>query len=527
MATLAPLSRPLLLLLSVALLVGVANVGSGWLDPLHTLPQTRFTEGQFINLALGARELPFPRHTDLLGAPRGAGFAPLLWPMLWVARVVGPVLALNLCFTLLPVFNAVSGWVLGRALGLQDWASAALGGLLCWNAWVMNTLANGQLEQVPIGGAALLWAAVHVAQRDGRARLLLPGVVTLAVGLGAPNVALAGLIGVAMQAVVALWRGPRARAVIWLVGVGAAGLLVNAYQAPQFSGGAHVFAPRGTFVTHQSAAMVPGIFDAATLGALLLPPALPSIASGGVVHCAYLGWVGLVAALGAGKPGRFWVGIAAVLVIFALGDQVRIGSVIVPLPAALLGMVSSAVAQSGNQYRLVLGAVAALSVAAAWTVRGPRSAVLLVGLAWIELALVRNRGVPLPNEPWVPHASSVALRGGEGTVLDLPLANPQCPEMAWHDAVQAVWTERPIPLVLAFDYRAWGTAVDMGRKLERAFTLTDCVDTVPSRLTRLGIRAVVVHHDQTCPLHPQVVPCLEALYGPPQRGPESDWWVLP
>lgn len=519
--------RPLLLLLLTSAVVGAAIVGPGWLDPFHTLPDTRFTEGQFINLALGARELPLPRHTDLLGWPGGAGFAPLLWPMLWVARVVGPVLALNFCFAILPVFNAASGWVLGRALGLGDWAAAALGGLLCWNAWVMNTLANGQLEQVPIGGAALLWAAVHVAQRDGGWRLVLPGLVALGVGLAAPNVALSALLGVGLLAALALWRGPRGRALLWLGGIGAAVLLVNGYQAPQFVGGAHVFAPRGTFVTNQTAAMVPGIFDAATPAALFLPPAFPSAASGGVVHCAYLGWVALVAAFAAGRRGRLWVGVAALLVVFSLGDHLTVGSVEVPMPEAILGLLSSAVAESGNQYRLVLGAVVALATAAAFTVRGPRSAVLLVALAWIELLLVRNRGVPLPTTAWRPHASSVALAGGEGAVLDIPLATPQCPEMAWHDAVEAVWTQRPIPLVLSFDFRAWGDRVDLGKKLERGLTLPSCADVVPPRLASLGIRAIVVHHDTVCPLHPDTLRCLETAYGPPMHGPESDWWELP
>lgn len=519
--------RPLLLLIVVSVLVGLAVVGPGWLDPLHTLPDTRFTEGQFINLALGARELPLPRHTDMLGWPEGAGFAPLLWPMLPVARGVGPVLALNLCFTLLPVFNALAGYTFGRALQLPPWGAAALGGLLCWNAWVMNTLANGQLEQVPIGGAALLWAAVLAAQRTGGARLLLPALATLAVGLAAPNVALSALVGVGLLAAWALWTGPRGRALGWLVGVGLAVLLVNAYQEPQFVGGTHVFAPRGTFTTHQTAAMVPGIFDAATPAALFLPPALPSGASGGVVHCAYLGWVGVLAALAAGRRGLGWLGVAGVLVVFALGDHLALGGVQVPLPAALLGQLSEAVARSGNQYRLVLGAVVALSAAAAFVVRGPRSALLLVGLAWIELALVRNRGVPLPTQPWVPHASSRALAAGSGPVLDVPLATPQCPEMAWHDAVEAVWSGRPIPLVLSFDFRAWGDRIDLGRKLERSLTLPTCEDFVPARLAELGIRAVVVHHDTVCPLHPDALRCLEAAYGPPQHGPESDWWELP
>ena len=47
------------------------TLGAPLLHPASTAPLTRFTDGQFINLALGARGLPWPTFTGLLGHPHG------------------------------------------------------------------------------------------------------------------------------------------------------------------------------------------------------------------------------------------------------------------------------------------------------------------------------------------------------------------------------------------------------------------------------------------------------------------------
>jgi len=515
--------RPLALLTLASLAVGLFVTAPVWASPTDTLPLTRFTEGQFMNLALGARELPLPLHTDLLGWPQGARFAPLLWPALPIAALVGPVLALNLVFALLPAVNAGCGWAFGKVLGLSDWGCFALGGLLAWNPWSFNTLANGQLEQVPLGGAALVWAAALHAQARGGAALVLPGLAALAVGLAAPHVALAALVGLGVLALLDLRRGPRPRVVLWLVGVGLAVLVVNAYQAPQFAGGSHVFAPRGTFSTPQAAAQVAGIFDAATPARLFLPPDAPSTASRGVAHSAYLGWVVLLAALGARELR--WLGVAAALAVLSLGDHLEGTSI--PMPAALLGLLSDAVGKSGNEYRLVLGAAVALAAGAAHLARGPRAALLLVGLAWTEVALVRTRGLPLAATPWAPDASSVALAGGSGPVLDLPMASPRCPEAAWHAGVQAAFSGRPTPLVLSFDFRAWGEAADKARALQRILDLPDCAERLPAELREMGFTAVVLHEDQPCRESPAAQSCLEAALDAPTVGADGRWWELP
>ena len=538
-------SRPLLLLLAAAVIVGASSVGAPLLTPDTLVPRTRFTEGQFIDLALGARELPWPLHTELLGYPTGASFAPLLWPMLPVARIVGPTVALNLLFVLLPVFNAAAGWLAGRWLRLPEWGCFVLGGLCTWSAWTLNTTANGQLEQVPIGGAALLWAAWARVTGDSRSvdvhagalPQAAPGLLTLAVGLAAPHVGLAALLGIGVHTAWTLATNPRAwrRLAAPMVGVIVATAIVHGYHAPQFGDEVSVYAPKGAVTTETAGPELPGVFEVATPARLFLPPDLPSFQAQGVAHSAYLGWVTVLAALAAGLRGehrgearRWWL-VAAVLTVAALGEHVDIGGVQIPLPAAVYGQLSVALSRSANPYRLVLGAVVALSMAAATAVRRPIPALALVAAAWTEVIVTRTRAIPLPDESWGPEPSAVALRAGAGPVLDVPLPSPRCPDLGWHYATQAMFHDRPVPITLRFDWRSWATLEPLAHRIASAFSSPDCATALPSLVAEGGFTAVVLHADAHCPADPRAEACLRSAFGDGQGtgGPTTWWDALP
>lgn len=584
---------PLALLLGLALAAGLALDGPSLLAPTTSAPATRFTDGQFINLALGAAELPWPTHTDRLGWPAGAGFAPLLWPWLPVTRLLGPTLALNLLFVAFPVFNAACGWVAARRLGAGPW-SAFVTGLLCtFHLWGLNTLSNGQLEQVPVGAAAMAWAAAwralgsggappgEVGRGEGSRWALSAGLWVAGTALAAPHVGLATLVGLGVVLLVGApraWRsGGRGTLVLLVALVGLGAGLAHAWHGPQFQEGASVFAPKGAVASEHQGRPLPGIFDAAGLGDLLLPTPPPAPQAQGVVHSAYLGWTALLSAVaavlaarrGRGRPARpglaadspdptdegtppgettrsggaaaavpaeaapaalapaaLWLGVALVLAVAALGDHVRLGPLSVPLPPALYGALSSALARSANPYRLVSGAVVALALAGGSAARGPRSAALITALLALELGLVANRPVPLPSQAWAPAASSVALAAGRGPVLDLPLATPACPDVGWRYAREAMWHGRPIPLTLRFDWRAWGAEEGRARKMARALESPDCGARLGALVREAGYTAVVTHRDVRCPPDPRARNCLTEAFGAPTDGPDEAWWTV-
>jgi hypothetical protein len=471
-----------------------------------------------VNIALGARELPSLLDTDAIGWPGPTLFSPVSWPALLLARVVPPVLALNLFLALLPAFNALSGYVLGRALHLDAWGSFAVGGLTALNAWTLNTLSNGQFEQVPLGAAALIWAAVVVACRDGGAAPVLPGVVFLAVGLAAPHVGVAAALGSGVLLLVEVGRGRWRRVAVVGVGVLAGALLVSGYHSPQFAGGSHVFAPKGSTETGNTRVVVAGLWEVATPARLFLAPEPPTPGTRGVAHCAYLGWVGIVAAL-VGARARSARPFLAVAVLLACA------SCIDTLPT-WFGALSDALRRTANPYRLVLGAVAALAAAAGFAVRGPRSALLVVVAAIGELGIVNGRPVPIPATSWVPHASTIALAGGSAPVLDLPLASPRCPEGGWHAAVQVAFGGPPTPLVLDFDWRAWGVHAGDGHAVDHILRSATCATALPAWLRKRGYGAVVLHTDERCALEPGIADCLETALGAGETGPEGRWWTL-
>lgn len=558
---------PAALLLGLALAAGLALDAPSLAAPTTTAPLTRFTDGQFINLALGAAELPWPTHTDRLGWPGGAGFAPLLWPWLPVARLLGATLALNLLFVAFPVFNAGCGWLAARRLGAGPWAAFVTGLLCTFHLWGLNTLSNGQLEQVPVGAAAMAWASAWRALSDaprGRRHALSAGLWVAGTSLAAPHVGLATLVGLGVVLLVGApraWRGGGRGAMallVLLVGLGAG--LAHTWHGPQFQEGASVFAPKGAVSSEHQGRPLPGIFDAATPADLLLPTPPPAPQAQGVVHSAYLGWTALLTALagalwprlGRGRsarpasaaaspdpraegpadggtpppPAALWLGVAAVLAVAALGDHVQLGPLSVPLPPALYGALSSALARSANPYRLVSGAVVALALAAGGAGRGPRAAAAVAALLALELGLVANRPVPIPSQAWAPAASTVALATGQGPVLDLPLATPACPDVGWRYAREAMWHGRPIPLTLRFDWRAWGTEEGRARKMARALESPDCGARLGALVREAGYTAVVTHRDVRCPPDPRARNCLTEAFGPPTDGPDEAWWAV-
>lgn len=538
--------RPLPLLLLAAFGVGLATLGGVVLHPDTTVPLVRFAEGQFINLALGARELPWPRHTGLLGWPSGAGFAPLLWPWLPVARLAGPTLALNGLFLLFPVFNAGVGYVCARRFGLAPWPAFAAGGLLAWNAWVFNTTANGQLEQVPIAAAAWIWASAWETFGSPRpSRIAGTGLVVLGVGLAAPHVGLAALVGLVALVPLRLaergisdrssWSAARLLPIgATLLTIGIAAALVHAWHAPQFGDTVNVFAPKGAVTSDVAEPALAGVFEVATTARLLEPPDPPAPQAQGVAHCAYLGWVTLLAALAAGRrpPAQRGIApvglaIATVLIVASLGEYVDVGPLRLPLPAAAYGALSDALSRSANPYRLVSGAVVALSLAAASVVRGPRTAVVLVAAAWVEVLVTRTRGVPLAHQAWGPLPSTLALRGGTGPILDLPLASPRCPDVGWHYATEAMWHGRPVPLTLRFDWRAWGALEPLAHQLQGALGAPTCAQALPALVHKGGFTAVVLHGEARCPVDPGTRPCLEAAFGAPSSEGTVAWWSVP
>lgn len=516
------------LLLAASLGIGVLLAGPALLEPASRVPVTRFTEGQFINLALGAHELPWPTSTRLLGWPEVARFSPLLLPFVLLAAAFGPTVALNGCFFLMPALNACGGWTLARVSGGGPAAAFVAGALTAWNPWVLNTAANGQLEQVPVGGAALAWAAaIWAAERPSRA--WAPGLVTLLVATSAPHVGLATMVGfVPLGLLGVLGRLGRPRA-WWAMAPGlllAVGL-AHAWHAPQFGEGTHVYAPKGAVTGGGAGSVLPGIFEVATPARLLLPPEPPDPRAQGVVHVVYLGWVTLLAAglATARQPGaRPWALVGGLLGIAACGERLELGSVSIPLPAALYGQLSEALSRSANPYRLVAGVVPALAVAAGLLVQRPRGALVLVALAWLETGWTRTRGLPLPTQAWEAEPAALALRGGEGPVLDVPLASPACPDANWHYATQAMYSGRPVPLTLRFDWRAWGELAGDARWMLRALDAPDCGVLLGPRVRELGFTAVVLHDDARCAVPPGARACLEAAFGPGRREGSTTWW---
>lgn len=521
---------PLLLLL--AIVVGALLIAPVWADPTARAPLTRFTDGHLLGISLWAQPLRagvLPTfHTPVVAWPTGADVRPLLWPSTLLGAVLGAPLALALTFTLVPAFNLVGGWVLGRVLGRGPAGCALLGGLLAFHPWVYETLANGQVEQAVLGGAALqLGAAQYAARSPSRWAPILPGVVTALLGWAAPHVALAGCVVTGLWALVAGVRGGwRLR---WLVVVGAVAvgaLAVQAYHAPAFAPGVHVFAPKGSEGRPTGLSDLP---EVTSLRGLLLPPE-PRGASP-VVHPNWLGFVLLSSAAwaaGRDRSTRGGIVIAAVLVVLSLGPTITVMRTEIPLPWAALAAVAPTLSQSMSAYRMVMGAVLALAVVASAGTRSMIAAFVVIALALAETGLAATRPLPLPAQTARADASRAALGSGTGPVLDLPLAGPTCPHGTAHYLLEAAATGRPVPLQLTNPRAGYAAVPGLVGASTRAWGHEDCAGQIRKLAKSWPFTTVVLHrHDRDCPAHPRMATCLlEALGAGTSEGGVT-WWSVP
>ncbi|MDP2306733.1 MAG: hypothetical protein Q8P18_11980 [Pseudomonadota bacterium] len=528
----SPESRPWLPL--VLLLLGSLAIGAAAVWPVPTavralVPDTTFTDGHRIALGFADGTLPFftrtgARTLDIAG---GADFRPLLWPADLLAAVAGPLLALNLVFILIPAFNAVCGWILGAALRLGAWSRFVLGAAIAFNPWVHTTLANGQLEQAVLGGAALVWAVALLGAARPWIGAPLLAVTTFAVGTAAPHVALAACAALPIWAVVSLvaeGRQDRRSAVFvgirWLLLIGAAAIGAQAasrYHAPNFDAVVRLFAPFGSVDAAPVGAQVK---RAVLLSDLFVAPGLPPRLANGVVHSGYLGVPLLVAALaGVGwRRAPLLAGLACLVLAFGAGTTF-------PLPYAGLEALSPTIAASGTPYRFLIGAIVGLAASAAAIPWGPRGALALVALLWASGWTGDPRPLPLASVAVAHDPSTVALSVGTGPVLDLPVPGPRCKEGATHYLLEATEHGRPVPVVLRPSSEAWP-------KGDRAFArrvdagLNPCDPDVLAEIRAAGFTAVVAHGHRNCNLAPEEAACLRTAFGPGTSQGKVTWWSI-
>ena len=516
---------PTRLVLLAGLLWGLLLGGSALADPLHRAPWTAFTEGHLVAMGIAARQLPFLLSTDRMGWPDSLSFRPLLWPTLPVAAAVGPILAFNLLFWLTPLLNMLGGLSLARSLDWKPWPAATLAGLLAWNHWTFNTLANGQIEQAFPGGVALLWAvAIHAASKGG-ARLLLPGILCLLLGLAAPHVALVAMVGLPLVALFCL-EADRLR---WLLrwsmmalGIGISAFLIHRYHAPAAGGVASLFAPKGV----AQGAIAAWQFEAASWKDLVGRPIIPSGTGPQVVHSAALG----MALLGLGmvalwkKGNRRWMILALFFATCALGGQMAVGSFSIPTPTGLLAALSPELGRSAHAYRMALGAVVGLSILVSSLGQKPLYSLGILALCWAEVGLLRTRPLPLPALELQQEIYASELAGDPGPLLDLPLVGSACAPGPYHYALQGLVHNRPLLHSLRLGPEAYGRTSPHLGALGRAFSSPTCPAEVSRFLRGLGVRAVVVHSDGRCAIEAATISCLTDAFGEGRSDGQHQWW---
>ncbi len=514
---------PVGVVLVAALVLGVVTNLPSWADPVHLVPVTRFTEPQLLatslaraNLSLGA---PFSGSTTVLGWPDVADVRPVVWPMLVFGWVVPAGIAFNSFFSLVPVFNAAGGALLGRALGLGSWGRAAIGGTLALHPWVRETLANGQLEQSWLGGIAMVWACALWAARGSNRALALLGPAMVGLTFTGPHLAIAAGLGVALLLVTdgplvrAGWR--RRYAAIGLAGVGAA--LAGAWYAGNFTARTQVFWPKGS---PGHAASLSNLPEAATFAGLLLPPGPPD-ADTQTLHPIYFGAFLLVGMLVGGRrsPWALWLAFAGLLLL-AFGDTVGP----VPGPFQLLSALSPALAASQSPYRLLAGViVVAAALAARGITRGWHLG-LFLGVGLLETTLVTTRPFVAPPMVIAVDPLPAALTEGAGAVLDLPLLGTKCPDQAYHYAIEAARRARPSPVLPAAP-TYYPTVGGLARKVLQAWQARPCGPAMAEAVTKMGFSTVVLHrHDPTCPVQPSFEQCLVDAFGAGTEAPGLRFW---
>lgn len=516
---------PTRLVLLAGLLWGLLLGGSALADPLHLAPWTAFTEGHLVAMGIAAQQLPFLFSTDRMGWPDSLSFRPLLWPVLPLSAVIGPILAFNLLFWLTPLLNMLGGLSLARCLGWKPWPAATLAGLLAWNHWTFNTLANGQIEQAFPGGVALLWAAAMDAAFRGGARLLLPGILCLLLGLAAPHVALVAMVGLPLLALFRLEADRRRWLAHWSImalGIGISAYLIHGYHAPAAGGVASLFAPKGV----AQGAIAAWQFEAASWKDLLGRPMIPSGIGPQVVHSAALGMVPLGLGLVAlwKKGSRRWMILALFFGTCALGGQMSLGSFSIPTPTGLLSALSPELGRSAHAYRMALGAVVGLSILVSSLAQKPLYSLGILALCWTEVGLMRTRPLPLPALELQQQEYAAELAARPGPLLDLPLVGSACAPGPYHYALQGLVHNRPLLHSLRLGPEAYGRTSPHLGALSRAFSSPTCPAEVSRFLRGLGVRSVVVHSDGRCAVESSTISCLTKAFGEGRSDGLHHWW---
>ena len=515
-----------------AAVLGMANVAGALQGEL--VPHSLFTGGHFAAAALmGDGEL---LHTVRIY--NGATFGPLLWPMGLLSVLVGPLWGLRLVWGLTPAFNAACGFALGRQLGLSSRGMALVGGLLAFAPWVRTTLGNGQIEQAVIGGAALIWAA---ALWESRHRLWLTPLLVLAVGLAAPNVALAACLGLPF---VLLPRRRWGRMAAVLALCATALFAASKYHAMSYDAeSVRFFIPRQAppeFLATELLDRRPSVGWAAENPAALsnavprsfVEPVGPRGFDRPVVHAPYLGGVLLLAAgvaLVRRRRGALPMALAAgALAVFSMGASYR-G---LPMPMALVHVLAPMIGLSDTSYRLVLGAVVALGGLAGVALdpllkRFGWLLPLVVVASWAETLVLPNHSLPLPTEPAYPHPVLAGVGDGEGAILELPLPTLQCNAMVQHHVSSVAVHGRPM-LYGATQVEDYPVVAMRLSRFEAAYAGKEiCLGELPRLVRELKVGAVVLHHDHFCGLPRSLEACLVELYGEPDGGDGgADYWVL-
>ncbi len=512
--------RPLPLLLLATLALGLLTMAGAWAAPFQILPDHPFVEGHFVGALLGREGLLW---TDRL-APDGGPLRPLMWPLACLAVVTGPTLAVNLVWTLVPPFNAACGYAFGRSLKASPSGAALTGALLAWAPMVRTTLGNGQVEQAALGGTALIWASCLWTRRWS---LVVAPAVLLAVGLAAPNIALAACLGLL---VLLPWRFVQDRRHTALLAVLLALVLLplQAYHGAAYEPGPRIFAPRTAPPQYAVIDLSQAVgwqatrsenLSDATLRSLVEPVG-PRGFEAPVVHSPYLGWSLLVLGVAGLAMGRQWVlaGASGILLLACLGSQGGLMSV--------LGAVVPSVAESSSAYRLVAGLLCALAgLAAALESRLGRWTPLLGILAWAETALLPNHPLVLPTRPALDHPELEALEV-DGAVLDLPLADVPCTAEAMHYLAQVQQHDGRL-LHGAGSLALHPTLGAQAADIHGAFPQADCPELLRRALEPLELEAVILHQHQGCRTRlPGAAACLTEAFGEPRGEGTVLWWRL-
>lgn len=526
---------PLACLVVLTLALGLWSTSDVWADPLNRLPTTQFTSGHLFAVSLARAELRLhgfiPDHTFLVGWPAGAAYNPIMWPTLALAVVFEPVVAVWMTFALTPVVNGLCAALLARKLGMNPVAQAVSGGLVAWNPWVRETLANGQLEQAWPGVVALLWSGALATKRATTGstwRLALLSLGAASCGASFPHLAVGGAVGLGVILLVeaALTDRRWGKVTVVLLAVAAGLLAAGAWHAAGYNAAINAFAPKGS---GGSPGSLGGLPEAATLGAFLVAPSPPTTTSG-VLHCVWLGWampfaavVGL--ALDRRRMAPFALAGLALLVL-ALGAQIGV----IPLPYALLAKLSDTLARSGSPYRMVGAAVVALAIVAGSGVRRGWVGGVLVGAAWLETLHFGTRPLPYVGKQIDRDPVVAELNAHDGSVLDLPLGSKLCD--AGHYAQQATRRQRPVSVITSGV--PYSTTPGLVRRFAVAESQPDCGSALRALVAREGYSSVVLH-DHGCRVSDKLRSCLKAAFGPGATVPYStapdesrtiSWWNL-